>query len=217
MDYKIIGVGASMLEIDLDTDERLVATEACVVAVESDLFRRRSVIGGGFYRLWRTLCLPQHILTLRLKNQTESGRHILLTHPHPGELRAIKLNSEKMCIAPEALIARFGAVGLTMRWAGVGALLAGRKPFDLVAKGSGIIWIGACGSVQEIKVDGHCDVDTDRLLVFSASLRKHYRARRGKLFGIRRDGSKTRIEGKGLVLLSARPLSTLATYVFGDD
>lgn len=211
MDFTISGNGLSMLEVDLDAGERLIVTESCLVSMESDLHRRRSFMGGYFKRAWSLLCLYHSVPTLRLKNLTESSRHVMLTHPLPGELRAIHLANEKICLDAHALIARYGGVRLSMRWAGVGAVLAGLKPFHLVAKGTGVVWVGAYGGLLERQFDGEVTLDIQHLVAFEPQVSIQHRPASGILSWLmRRGGRVTRAKGCGKIMLRARSITALA-------
>lgn len=212
MHYNISGNGFSMLEIDLEPGESLIANAASLVSIEADVKYTRSRLGGLFRHFWVKLCLKRPIAILRLKNLTESTRHIMLTHPLPGELRSIHLKDETMCLDPHALIARFGGVKVSLRWAGIAALMAKRKPFDLVVKGTGVIWIGAYGGLLEKQVDGEYALDTHHLIAHDASIAVRHVPAGGIIAGwLRGEGFITRAAGRGKVILQTKSIYGLGS------
>lgn len=212
MDYNISGDGFSMLEIDLEPGEVLIANAASLVSIEADVKCSRSFLGGLLRHVWVKVCLKRPIAILRLKNLTESTRHIMLTHPLPGELRSIHLKEEAIRLDPHALIARYGGVKVGLRWAGIAALLAKRKPFDLVVKGTGVIWIGAYGGLSEKRVDGEYALDTHHLVAHEAGVSVRHIPAGGFIAGwLRGEGFITRATGSGKLILQ-----TKSVYGLGD-
>lgn len=214
MNYNISGNGFSMLEIDIEPGERLFVTEASLVSIEADVEYSRSSLGGLFKRIWFTTWLKQEVLILRLRNMTESTRHIMLTHPLPGELRSIHLHNQSMCIDPQAMVAHFGSIKISLRWAGWRALLANQKPFNLLAKGTGVIWIGAYGGLLEKQIDGEYTLDTHHLIAYQPSVSVNYQPAGGFVSGLLRgEGFITKVVGYGHVTLQTKSVIGLGKHL----
>lgn len=214
MNYNISGNGFSMLEIDLEPNERLFVSEASLVSIEADVEYSRSFLGGLFKRIWIASWLKQEVPILRLRNLTESTRHIMLTHPLPGELRSVHLHDESICIDPHALVARYGSIKIVWRWAGWRALLAKQKPFNLLVKGTGIVWIGAYGGLLEKQIDGEYTLDTHHLIAYQPSVSVSYQPAGGFVSGlVRGEGFVTRVVGHGSVTLQTKSVIGLGKHL----
>ena len=202
------------MHVDLDPSESIVAEADAMSSMSSDLDMDAKFNGGFFSGLCKKFLGGESLFVNVFKNNTDGPRRVTVVQPTPGDMGAIELQGNSLCLQPGAYIASTPEVKLGLKWAGLASFIGGEGLFKLVISGWGTVWYGAYGSLMERAVDGEFIVDSGHLVTYEPQMKLKVQLAGGlfsSFFG--GEGLVTRVEGKGIIVLQTRSLSGLKSWL----
>jgi uncharacterized protein (TIGR00266 family) len=141
---------------------------------------------------------------------------VVLTQATPGDIAAVELRGEELCLTAGSFIACTDGVQVSVAWAGFSSFLAGEGLFRLKVRGTGTVWFGGYGSVTTADVNDGLIVDTGHLVAYDPTVSMKTRLS-GGLFSsfFSGEGLVLEVRGAGRVFLQSRSVEGLAAWVNG--
>lgn len=202
------------LDIELAPGESIIAESDVMATMAADLDMRARLNGGFFSGLCKKLLGNESLFISEFTNTCGENRRITLAQSNPGDITAIDLQGQTLCLQPGAYIASTSRIRLGLQWAGFVSGISREGFFRLTVSGDGSAWFGAYGGLIEKEIDGAFIVDTSHLVAYEPQLKLKLKMAGGffsSLFS--GEGLVTRIEGKGKIWLQTRSLPSLVGWL----
>ncbi|MGI0115369.1 TIGR00266 family protein [Zooshikella sp. RANM57] len=208
------GRAFSYLDIELSPGEIITAESDAMATMSADLDLNSRFNGGFFPALARYFLGGETLFINEFTNHANSNRHITLSQPTPGEIKAVELKGQTLYLQPGAFLACTEDIKVGVKWAGFISWLAKEGLFKIVVKGHGTVWYGAFGALLEKEIDGEYIVDTSHLVAYEPSIKLKLQLA-GGIFSsfFSGEGLVTRVVGKGKITIQTRSLSGLAEWI----
>lgn len=202
------------LDVTLEPGERIVGESDAMSSMAADLDVKAKFNGGFFPAILKRVFGGESLFINEYENKSAVARSLTLVQGVPGDVLALELSGNSVCLQPGAFVAAYGDVSLKTRWAGFVSFIAREGLFKLKAEGSGIVYFGAYGGLVEKEVDGELVIDTAHLVAYEPQMKLKMQLA-GGIFGsfFGGEGLVTRVEGKGKVWIQTRSLSGLAGWL----
>lgn len=204
----------SHLHVELQPGESIVAESDAMASMDADLDMKARFNGNFFSALAKKFLGGESLFVNDFTNNTDGPRRLELTQSTPGDINAVQLQDEGICLQPGAYLCSTPGLKLGVRWAGFSSLIAREGLFKLVVKGTGTLWYGAYGGLLEREVDGEFIVDTAHLVAYAPQIKLKIQFAGGlfsSIFG--GEGLVTRVSGKGKVCIQTRSVSGLTGWL----
>ncbi|MFB6262670.1 MAG: TIGR00266 family protein [Bradymonadaceae bacterium] len=218
------GPGFAMLEVDLDSGERLVSQPGAMVAMSNDVDLNASVSAdpdvGFLTKIWlflwnmvRSIFGGESVVMNHYRANSEGS--VWLAPTMSGDVKRHQLEGEKLRLSHGAYLASTDGVDIDVEFGGLKGLLPWKSTFHLKAKGNGDVWFNAYGGIRAIEVDGSYVVDDGHILAYDDSLDKHRATSGGGLMGLfaSGEGLVKEFEGRGTVYIQTRNESALVNFI----
>ncbi len=214
MNAEIKGAPAfAHIHVTLEPGESVVAESGAMATMSAEIDPKTSLNGGFFSAIKKKFLGGESLFVNTFTNNAGESKEVVLTNSAPGDMLAIELNNESLCLQPGAYIASTPGIKLGTKWAGFGSLIAREGLFKLHASGTGTLWYGAYGGLVEKEVKGEYIVDTAHLVAYEPQLKLKTQLAGGLISSITSgEGLVTRIEGEGKIVMQTRSLSGLAGW-----
>jgi uncharacterized protein (TIGR00266 family) len=201
------------MDLELAPGESII-TEAGSMATMDPAVTMQTKFNGGFFgALIRKFLGGESLFINTFSNSTQQPRRMTLTAPTPGDVRAMPVTAEGLCLQPGAFIACTPGVKISVKYAGIVSFIAREGLFKLVAKGSGTVWFGGYGSILERSLDGEVIVDSGHLISYDPGIRLKLQLPSGIIGSfLSGEGVVTRLEGKGRYYIQTRSVTGLAAW-----
>ena len=202
------------LHVDLEPGESVFAEADAMSSMSADLDMRTMFNGGFFSALLKRFLGGESFFINQFTNNTQSTLRVTLVQPSPGELRAVELNDDSICLQPGAYVGSTPGGSLGVAWAGLASFIGREGLFKLKVGGKGTRWYGAYGGLVDKQIDGEYIVDTGHLVAYHPDIKLKVQLAGGlfsSFFG--GEGLVTRVEGKGPIVIQSRSLSGLAGWI----
>lgn len=144
----------------------------------------------------------------------EGEGELVLTQATPGDISAVELSGDELCITKGSFIAATPGVNISVAFAGIQSWFAGEGLFRIRAAGKGTVWFGGYGSLEAREIDAPLIVDTGHLVAYTPGLQMETKLSGGlfsSLFG--GEGFVLKVSGKGRVYLQSRSIGGLASWI----
>ena len=206
------------LFVTLNPGENIIA-EAGAMASMSAHTRMRTRFNGGFFRAILRRVFGGESLFLNefyCAESSEKPASLVLTQPTPGDVCAITLRGNTLCLQPGAFIACTSGIKLRLAWAGFASWFGGEGLFRMEVSGYGQVWMGGYGSIVAQDISHEIRIDTSHLVAYEPTLSLHI-ALAGGLFSsfFGGEGFVTRVKGQGRLYVQSRSMDTLAHWTNG--
>ena len=233
VDYKIIGHGMQLLEIELDPGETVIAEAGAMTYMEEGIvFETKMGDGseaesGMFGKLWsagkRAITGESLFMTHFTHSGSSAKSHVAFAAPYPGSVVAVDMSAsggELLCQKDAFLCAALGTkvdIAFSKR---LGRGFFGGEGFILQKlSGDGMAFIHAGGTVIEKQLnDETLRVDTGCLVAFESSV-EYDIERAGNLKSMLFGGEGlflATLRGTGKVWIQSLPFSRLADRVLAN-
>lgn len=202
------------MHVDLEPGESIVAEADAMASMSADLDMDAKFNGGFFSGLCKKFLGGESLFINVFTNNSVGTRRVTLVQPTPGDMAAIELQGNSLCLQPGAYIASTPGVKLGLRWAGFTSLIAREGLFKLVVSGHGTVWYGSYGAMIERAVDGEFIVDSSHLVTYEPQLKLKVQLAGGifsSFFG--GEGLVTRVNGRGNIVIQTRSISGLKSWL----
>lgn len=212
MKYEIVCDGSSpVLEIQLAQGESVVAESGAMAWMTDGIECHTSSRGGVLAGLKRAALGGESFFQNEYK-ATAARATVGLVPGQPGSVIAVEMTQE-LCLERGAYLASTPGVVIDSKFAGLKGLFS-EGLFILRASGSGTLFFGGFGEVDEVLVNGDYVVDNGHALAWDATLA--YQIRRIKnvrafLFG---DQLLTEFRGHGRLWVQSRSPYPLASWIY---
>ena len=202
------------IDIELAPGESIVAESDAMASMSADLEVKASFNGGFFSGLLKKYFGGESLFINTFTNNSLKPRKLVLTQATPGDIRAITLSDEHICLQPGAYICSTPELKLGVKWAGFTSWFAREGLFKLDVSGTGTVFYGAYGGLLEKEIDGEYIVDTSHLVAYEPQMKLKLQLAGGlfsSFFG--GEGFVTRVEGNGKIIIQTRSMSGLAGWL----
>lgn len=185
VDYKILGDGVQLVEVELDPQETVIAEAGAMVYMNQDIqFETKMGDGsnpneGFFGKLLKAgsrLLTGESLFMTHFTNQGAGKQHVAFAGPYPGTVIPIDLsqvNGNELMVQKEGFLC--AALGTEMSIAlnkKIGSGLVGGEGFILERlKGDGMAFVHAGGTVIEKQLNNETlKVDTGCVVAFESTI-----------------------------------------------
>jgi uncharacterized protein (TIGR00266 family) len=202
------------LFLTLEPGDRLTAEAGAMASMAAKLSMQTALSGGLVPGLLKKFLGGESLFVNTFHNTTSQPQELVLTQSTIGDLGAIELRGNAMCLQPGAYIAHTPGVQMGMQWAGFSSWLAGEGLFKLKLSGTGLVFFGAYGGLTERQVNGEFVVDTGHLVAYEPGIQMNIRMAGGLVgSGTSGEGLINRLSGKGKIYLQSRSTSGLIRFL----
>jgi len=231
VDYKIIGHDIQMVEIELDSEEAVIAEAGAMTYLEQDIsFEAKmgdgseSGVMGKLFGLGKRMLTGESVFLTHFTNQGKQKRHVAFSAPFPGSiipLNLAELGEEVVCQKDSFLAAALGTQVDVAFHKRLGSGFFGGEGFILQRlKGDGMAFIHAGGTVvrkelnnETLRLDTGCLVgfsgDIDYSIEMSGGLKSMFFGGEGLFLAT--------LSGTGSVWIQSMPFSRLAERVLSHS
>lgn len=202
------------LHVDLEPGESVFAESDAMAGMSADLDMKARLNGGFLRAIARRFLGGESLFINEFTNYTSGTRRVTLVQTTAGDMGAIELKGDSLCLQPGAYIASTPGVTLGLKYAGIASFIGREGLFKLIVSGHGTVWYGAYGSLLERVVDGELIVDTSHLVTYEPQLKLKIQLAGGffsSIFG--GEGLVTRVNGKGRIMIQTRSLEGLRSWL----
>ena len=208
------GPAFAFIHVDLAPGETVVAESDAMSSMAADLDLDAKFNGGFFSGLCKKFLGGESLFVNHFTNNTSAVRRVTLVQATPGNIRALQLNNETLCLQPGAYVAGTPTLKMQARWAGFKSWFAKEGLFKLAVSGTGTLWYGAYGELLEKEVAGEYIVDTAHLVAYEPQMKLKIQLAGGLFSSLfSGEGFVTRIEGHGKIVVQTRSLSGLVGWL----
>ena len=202
----------SLLEVDLDPGDKIVAESGAMAWMEGDLSTDTGVRGGLMQGLKRKLLTGESFFQNTYSAEGGSGT-LGMAPGQPGDIVPFEMDGDELLLERGAYLASEEGVKLDSNFQGLSGLF-NEGLFVLRASGEGLLFFNAYGDIHEVEVDGSYIVDNGHAVAWEPTL--DYQITRGRsirsfLFS---DQLLLEFHGQGKVWVQSRNPQTLANWVY---
>ena len=191
-----------------------LVAESGAMASRSGHIVAEATWNGGFVNAVLLRLFAKESLFVNRFTAHGSPGQLVITQATPGDMIAVDLNGQELCLTRGSFIACTPGVSLGVAWAGIASWIAGEGLFRLRAAGHGTVWFGGYGSLEARDISAPLIVDTGHLVAYDPTLAMRTRLSGGifsSFFG--GEGLVLEVSGQGRVYLQSRSISGLAGWV----
>jgi uncharacterized protein (TIGR00266 family) len=219
------GPSFSMLRVDLNPGETLVAEAGSMVARSESLQMEAKLNAGGSGGFLSKV----GALLIAIVRKLIGGESLIVNHfsgPAPGSVWIApamsgsvvhrRLNGEKLVLSSGAYVASVGNVEVNMKFGGLSSILAKEGAFMLEATGQGDLWFNSYGGVETVELNGGSYiVDNGHLVGYEGNLTMTITtAGKGLMsFAASGEGLVCKFQGSGRIYIQSRNVDSLIGYV----
>ena len=204
----------SHVHVDLEPGESIIAESDAMASMDADLDMTARFNGGLFSGLCKKYLGGESLFINEFANNTDGPRQMTLAQATPGDINAVELDNESICLQPGAYVCSTPGLKLGVKWAGIASLIGREGLFKLQVSGTGTLWYGAYGGLLEKEVEGEFIVDTSHLVAYDPQLNLKVQLAGGifsSFFG--GEGLVTRVNGTGKIVIQTRSMDGLASWI----
>ncbi|MEL6221869.1 MAG: TIGR00266 family protein [Cyanobacteria bacterium J06626_14] len=200
--------------ITLLPGEKITAESGAMASMAAELGMSTQFFGGLFPALMKGFFGGESLFVNVFSNPTQQPYELVLTQSSVGDIAAIQLKGNELCLQPGAYIAHTAGVKVGVQWAGFASWFSGEGLFKLKVSGKGLVFFGAYGGLTEVDVTDDFVVDNSHLVAYEPSISMNVRLS-GGLFGsvTSGEGFVNRLKGRGKVYLQSRSMDGLVKFL----
>ena len=208
------GKSCSFVHVDLDPGEGITAEAGAMISMDANINVTTRLNGSIFVALIRKFLGGESVFINLFKNATAARQRVTLSQPTLGEVQAMELKGQSICVEMGSYIASTSGIELNVRWAGLASFIAREGMFKLVASGTGTLWFGGYGALLERHVEGELIVDSGHLVAYDTHLTLKAQLSNGLIGSFTSgEGFVTKVIGKGKIIIQTRSLSSFADWI----
>ena len=200
--------------LTLSPGERITAEAGAMASMAAELGMKTQFFGGLIPALMKSFFGGESLFVNIFSNSTQQPYELVLTQSNVGDIAAVQLQGNELCLQPGAYIAHTSGVRVGAHWAGFASWFSGEGLFKLKLSGKGLAFFGAYGGLTEINVKDDFIVDNGHLVAYEPSINMNVRLS-GGLFGsvASGEGFVNRLKGRGKVYLQSRSVDGLVRFL----
>lgn len=200
--------------LTLAPGESVIAVADAMASMSGHIRARARFFGGLWVALLRRLFGGASLFMSQFAC-TQDGRpgEVVLSQATCGDIEQIELHDTTLYVRPGAFIACGPSVKLGIGWAGWASWFGGEGLFRLKVSGSGLVWLGAYGSIVKRSVTSHFAINTGHLLAYDPTVSLHV-SLPGSIFSslLGGEGFVTQLRGPGTCYLQSRSVESLVDW-----
>ena len=212
MKYNIVSAPSySLVEISLNSGESVIVEPGAMAWMDPSIKPKTEMKGGFFEGITRKLAGESFFLNTYT---AEGGSGTIGIAPgYSGDIIVKELNDETLYMERGAYLCHVGNIETSATWEGfTGAFAEGM--LGLRVSGTGLLFFGSYGDIQEVEIDGSYTVDNGYAVAWEQtldySIGRTGRSIRSFLFG---DQLICRYHGAGKLWIQTRSPRNLAAWV----
>ena len=212
MKYDIVSAPSySLVELSLNQGESVVVEPGAMAWMDTSIKPKTEMKGGFFEGIKRRFAGESFFLNTYT---AEGGSGAIGIAPgYSGDIIVKELNDETLYMERGAYLCHVGNIQTSATWEGFSGTFA-EGMFGLRVSGTGLLFFGSYGDVQEVEVDGSYTVDNGYAVAWEQtldySIDRTGRSIRSFLFG---DQLICRYHGAGKLWIQTRSPRNLAAWV----
>lgn len=219
------GPSFSMLRVDLNPGETLVAEAGSMVARSESLQMAVKLNAGGSSGFLSKV----GSLLIAIVRKFIGGESLIVNHfsgPSAGSIWIApamsgsilhrRLQGEKLVLSSGAYVASVGNVDVNMKFGGLSSILAKEGAFMLEVGGQGDLWFNSYGGIETVDLNGGTYiVDNGHLVGYEGNLQMTMTtAGKGLMsFAASGEGVVCKFSGSGRIYIQSRNVESLIGYV----
>ena len=212
MKYDIVSAPSySLVELSLNQGESVVVEPGAMAWMDTSIKPKTEMKGGFFEGIKRRFAGESFFLNTYT---AEGGSGAIGIAPgYSGDIIVKELNDETLYMERGAYLCHVGNIQTSATWEGFSGTFA-EGMFGLRVSGTGLLFFGSYGDVQEVDVDGSYTIDNGYAVAWEQtldySIGRTCRSIRSFLFG---DQLICRYHGNGKLWVQTRSPRNLAAWV----
>ena len=212
MKYNIVSAPSySLIEMDLGEGESVIVEPGSMAWMDTTIKPKTEMKGGFFAGIKRRFAGESFFLNTYA---AEGGPgNIGIAPGYSGDIIVRELNNETLYMERGAYLCHVGNIETSATWEGFSGMFA-EGMFGLRVSGTGLLFFGSYGDVQEVEVDGSYTIDNGYAVAWEEnldySIGRSGRSIRSFLFG---DQLICRYQGNGKLWIQTRSPRSLAAWV----
>ena len=212
MKYDIVSAPSySLIEMKLSEGESVIVEPGSMAWMDTTIKPKTEMKGGFFAGIKRKFGGESFFLNTYT---AEGGSgNIGIAPGYSGDIVVRELNDETLYMERGAYLCHVGNIETSATWEGFSGTFA-EGMFGLRVSGTGLLFFGSYGDVQEVEVDGQYTVDNGYAVAWEQnldySIGRSGRSIRSFLFG---DQLICRFQGNGKLWVQTRSPRNLAAWV----
>ena len=212
MKYNIVSAPSySLIEMNLGEGESVIVEPGSMAWMDTTIKPKTEMKGGFFAGIKRRFAGESFFLNTYT---AEGGSgNIGIAPGYSGDIIVRELNNETLYMERGAYLCHVGNIETSATWEGFSGMFA-EGMFGLRVSGTGLLFFGSYGDVQEVEVDGSYTVDNGYAVAWEEnldySIGRSGRSIRSFLFG---DQLICRYQGNGKLWIQTRSPRSLAAWV----
>jgi len=212
MKYDIVCAPSySLIEMNLSEGESVIVEPGSMAWMDTTIKPKTEMKGGFFAGITRRMAGESFFLNTYT---AEGGSGTIGIAPgYSGDIIVRELNDETLYMERGAYLCHVGNIETSSTWEGFSGIFA-EGMFGLRVSGTGLLFFGSYGDVQEVEVDGSYTVDNGYAVAWEAnldySIGRSGRSIRSFLFS---DQLICRFHGNGKLWVQTRSPRNLAAWV----
>ena len=212
MKYNIVSAPSySLIEMNLREGESVIVEPGSMAWMDTTIKPKTEMKGGFFAGIKRRFAGESFFLNTYT---AEGGSGNMGIAPgYSGDIIVRELNNETLYMERGAYLCHVGNIETSATWEGFSGMFA-EGMFGLRVSGTGLLFFGSYGDVQEVEVDGSYTVDNGYAVAWEEnldySIGRSGRSIRSFLFG---DQLICRYQGNGKLWIQTRSPRNLAAWV----
>ncbi len=198
-----MGPGSACARVNLDPNETLTAEGGSMITMSGDMEIETTTHKKGKGGLLKGLkrMLSGESLFMNHYTASANGGEVLLSSTLAGDMKALKMDGEKLILQAGSFVASSEGVDIDFGWNGFKSFLSGENAFWLSVTGQGDLIMNSFGAIYPVEVDGEYVVDTGHIVAFTEGLdfkiKKASSSLLSTIFG--GEGLVCRFQGKGTI------------------
>jgi uncharacterized protein (TIGR00266 family) len=200
--------------LTLSPGERITAESGAMASMAAELDMKTKFFGGLFPALMKAFFGGESLFVNTFSNPKQQPYELVLTQSTIGDIAAVQLQGNELCLQPGAYIAHTSGVNVGVQWAGFASWFSGEGLFKLKVSGKGMVFFGAYGGLTEVDIKEDFIVDNSHLVAYEPGIKMNVRLS-GGLFGsvTSGEGFVNRLKGKGKIYLQSRSVDGLVRFL----
>lgn len=214
----------SMLRVDLEPSETLVAEAGAMVAMNQGVQMEAKMNAASnpgclammlsvFAAFIRKLLGGESFFVSHY--QAPQGGSVWLAPTMAGDIVHQRLQGDRITLSSGAFVASAGEIEVGIKYGGLRGLLAKEGLFFLEVSGTGDVWFNSFGAVEPIEVRGSYVVDNGHIAGFSGDLEFSIKSAGGGVMGFMAsgEGAVCEFKGTGTVWMQTRNTDAIVGWL----
>lgn len=214
--YEIQGSdkSAAIVKLNLKEGQTVRAVPGTMLAMSDNI-----IVSGKLNKSIKSLLMTGDSRYQELTSDKRDG-WVMLSPPFSGDIRAVRLNDEEICIGDQAFVCSVGYVKISAKGQSLKNSLVNGM-FRKSCKGTGVVFVAAVGSFVPFQLGESVEsqsifVNNDNVVAWPAHI-NYECVRAGKSWfstAVSGEGFVAKLSGSGTVLVQSRNALNFASWIY---